>query len=457
MFFESKFLSYLLLRYTGGEIVRVGIIADDLTGANDTGVQFARKGLHTSVLMSENDAIQSDLDVLVIDTDSRDLAPNDAYIRVKSACEFIKKLNPEIIYKKLDSTMRGNIATELDAVFDTFKPDFVIIAPGYPKNNRIVENGVIYIHEKPLHETEFAYDPKSPITDSHIVEILKKETKHKIEIISKDDIELGADFIVQKLAVYHKNETPYLVFDSVSEDDLAKIVNVVQATDYQVVWSGSAGLANYVLNDDIARSNEVNKALPKSDHPVLMVIGSVNKNSRTQLEIVLSEAGVKGVMLHSHQVIGDQTSSEKEIARVIHEVEKAIKNKEHIVLYSSGNQEEIKLANKMGESLSLTPKMVSEKISEVLGELTAKILKDYEIERLFLTGGDTAKKVCAAMGIVELKLMEEVEIGIPIGTLVHEREIVTITKAGGFGSEQSLIKSLEILKGDTIKCAQSLV
>jgi D-threonate/D-erythronate kinase len=459
IFLLMKAISFLHSTYvgaTGGEILKVGIIADDLTGANDTGVQFARKGYNTSVLMSEDDTIQTDLDVIVIDTDSRDLSPEDAYRRVKDTCEFMKRLKPEINYKKIDSTMRGNIPAELDGVYDSLKPDFVIVAPGYPKNNRKVENGVIYIHNKPLHETEFANDPKSPITDSNVVDILIKGTKYNVGLISRDDMKEGMDYIAKKMALFHKNKTPYLVFDSATEEELAKIVKVVQMTGYKVVWSGSAGLANHLLKDAPSKHQVGNTEVPKNSLPVLMVVGSVNKNSRRQLEVVLSEDDVKGIMLYSHQVIADEHSLMEETLRVMNDVEQAIKNNKHIVLYSSGNPEEVELANQIGVGLGLTPKMVSEKISEVLGQLTSTIINNYEIDRLFLTGGDTAKKVCNSLGIVEFKLRDEVEVGVPIGILPYDREILTITKAGGFGSELSLLQSIAILKGDQIKCDQSL-
>ncbi len=433
--------------------MKVGIIADDLTGANDTGVQFARNGLNTYVLMSNEEPTQSDIDVLVIDTDSRALSAKEAYQQVKQTSELMKKIGPELIYKKLDSTMRGNVGAELEAVYDSFQPDFAIIAPGYPKNNRTVENGNLYISGRPLAQTEFALDPKTPVKESSIVEILKKNTGKKVAMITKQDLEKGEAHVMEEMKAHYREGMHFLVFDSSTEDDLKNIVSYVRKANYQVIWSGSAGLANYIVEENIKAENPENQWIGKPGNPILMVVGSVNHNSRRQLERVLMDPAVKGIKLYSHKVLREEESAE-EMDRVKKAVKEAIEGNFDIILYSSGSPEEIKRAQEIGANIGLAPTLVSDKISETLGTATAEIVQKYGVDRLFLTGGDTAKKACLSMGINEFKLLDEVEIGIPIGILIHEKEIVMVTKAGGFGSESSLLQSLAILRGDQKICAQ---
>lgn len=439
----------------GGEILRVGIIADDLTGANDTGVKFARKGFMTSVWMSSESPLQSDLDVLVIDTDSRALSAEEAYQRVKQTSVLIKKMNPEVVYKKVDSTLRGKIGAEMQAVYDSFRPDFMIFAPAYPDNGRTVENGVLFIDGKPLHKTEFADDPKTPVVRSNIVEMLEEDMNLRAGIITVADLAKGEAHVQRSLADYYAEQVPLLVFDAVTNKDLEKISDFVQATDYQVVWSGSAGLADYLVEGQSLNQHEFE--LGRNEHPVLMVIGSVHKNTRKQLEIVSSDPFVKAIKVNSHCIVAGEEAYKKEITRVLESIKLGMEENFDIVLYSSGNPEEVKLAQDTGAAFGMTATMVSEKISETLGLITAKTLEKFEINRIFLTGGDTAKKVCFAMGIHEFKLLDEVENGIPIGTFIHPKEITAITKAGGFGAESSLLQSLSILRGGRLKCGRSLV
>jgi uncharacterized protein YgbK (DUF1537 family) len=139
--------------------MRIGMIADDLTGANDSGVQLSRYGLKTSVRfnftdeeLSSNEESGSD-GAIVIDTDSRSIEKDEAYRRVREAANFLKENQFDVIYKKIDSTLRGNLGAEVDAVYDEFQPNFVIIAPGYPSNGRKIDSGHLYLNGAPLHET----------------------------------------------------------------------------------------------------------------------------------------------------------------------------------------------------------------------------------------------------------------------------------------------------------------
>ena len=103
-------------------MVKLFIIADDLTGALDTGVKFSENGLHTVVVPLAERAfsmpVDENVDVLVVNADSRCMTPLEAYDRVYRLALLAKKLDAEIIYKKVDSALRGNIGSELSAMLD---------------------------------------------------------------------------------------------------------------------------------------------------------------------------------------------------------------------------------------------------------------------------------------------------------------------------------------------------
>lgn len=434
--------------------MKIAIIADDLTGANDTGVQFARAGLKTSVLMKVDNTALTDLDAVVVDTDSRSLNTDEAYNRVKCASKFVKSLGVQTIFKKIDSTLRGNVGIEYDAIYDAFEPDLIIIAPAYPKHRRLVREGCMYLDNILLHESEMAADPKTPVHASYIPDILKQGTRRNIAIINEQDLAKGSEFIKQRLANFAANQTPYIVFDSASDSDLEHIVDCIEETDFNVLWSGSAGLAQIL-------SKQQKKQLPnpvkllKSKQPVFMVVGSVNKNTRLQLDQVLSDPSVQGIKLNSHLVVSNETALNAERQRVLKEIEHAVSKQKDIVLYSTGGSEEIQRATETGKVSGLNKAMVSDKISQAIGDIAATVVHKYQFERMLLTGGDTAKKVCTALGITEFKLMDEIEVGIPIGQLVYTKPLYAVTKAGGFGSLDVLIHSLQVLKGENVTCAQS--
>lgn len=140
---------------------KMGIIADDLTGANDSGVQLAIKKLSTSVVFDyTNSSKEMASDVLIVDTDSRARAKEDAYKAVVEAATFLKRNGYKHIYKKVDSTLRGNLEAELAALESVYNPDMVVIAPAYPKMRRQTINGHHFVDGKIITETEFSNDPK---------------------------------------------------------------------------------------------------------------------------------------------------------------------------------------------------------------------------------------------------------------------------------------------------------
>src|SRR5699024_7193803 len=118
---------------------RIGIIADDLTGANDSGVQLIEEGIDTSVFFDIPERYDNLDNGIVIDTNSRALTKEKAFAVTKQAGEFLKQKGYETIYKKMDSTLRGHIGTELQALYHTFQPTFIFVAPAYPALGRTMK------------------------------------------------------------------------------------------------------------------------------------------------------------------------------------------------------------------------------------------------------------------------------------------------------------------------------
>lgn len=431
-------------------MLKIAIIADDLTGANDSGVQLTKNGLKTSVIFNMKDEAVTGQNAVVVDTDSRSVTVGEAYGRVKEATEFLRRNQFDVIYKKMDSTLRGNLGAEIDAIYDTVHPDFVIIAPAFPLNGRITINGFHYLNDQLLHHTEVAVDPKTPVNESYIPKLLLEQTERKVEVITCEELHMGTEYIAARLRKLHEQNIPYLVFDSASEDDLRAIVEFVSQTPYQVVWAGSAGLAHYLPETRTAARDLQHRIPPISaaSEPVLLVIGSVSKESRKQLDFLLDCADVEGIMLRSERAVSATQDLEREKCRVFTEIEHILARGKHIVLYSSGEPEDVQKAVAAGKLRGLDPKQVSSRISVVLGEIAVETLARFDIRRVVLTGGDTAKQVCTQLGTERYELLGEVETGVPIGRLTGFKELYAVTKAGSFGTEEVLLHSVQLLTGE---------
>ncbi len=423
--------------------MKVAIIADDLTGANDTGVQLAKKGISTAVQFSVDTDLLDRYDAIVFDSDSRADTQATSYKKVKALCESIQSPSLQWVYKKIDSTMRGNIGAEIDAMYDAFQPDAVVIAPSYPQNGRIVKAGHLYVDGVLLHETDIARDPKTPVKYSYLPDLLGKQTKRPMSLISARDIERGLDHLSIRIRQSMSQQIPYLIFDAETRADLLQIQEVIRSMNLNVVWCGSAGLAD-VLSSEFSGSEQASHDL-SLEGPVLAVIGSVSTNTRKQLDLILRDPDVYGVEMRADKILSDDTRK-AECEQVVQTVLNACHHNRHIVLYSSGSAEDIAKAKQIGERLGIGNTEISNRIGRALGEISMMITQHFKIKNLILTGGDTAKQVCMHLGVSGLELIDEIENGAPLGRLSGIDDTYVITKAGGFGDDFALRRYLNLFQ-----------
>src|ERR671912_672539 len=148
----------------------IAVIADDLTGAADTGVQFVHAGYRTAVFFRATEMLADDLDAVAFDTDSRAMPAGFAAKRVLDAAHVAS--GASIVYKKLDSTLRGNVAAELAAALGGARRDRVVVAPAFPTAARTTVGGIQRVHGVPVDETEMANDPQTPVREAHLPSLL---------------------------------------------------------------------------------------------------------------------------------------------------------------------------------------------------------------------------------------------------------------------------------------------
>lgn len=428
--------------------MKLAIIADDLTGANDSGVQLARHGLKTAVLFEMDGANTKHYEAVVFDTDSRSIKHTEAYEKVKQAAQFLVDAGFDFIFKKLDSTMRGNIGAEIDAIYDVLKPHFMMIAPGYPKNNREIHHSTHYLNKIPLGETEIAKDPKTPVTISYLPDLLQQQTDRAIAAITIDDLVQGEAHIADMLKQYADQGIPYLIIDSTEEEHLQQILAYTKHLPYQFAWVGSAGIANYLPEHYGISVKQKLSTIPANNGPILTVVGSVNINSRVQLNKLLEEGNVYAIPFESYKALSSPADREHEISKVYKlAYEKAVAGLD-VVIYSTAEQADIEQAWKVGEAQGLSHTEISNEIVKAIGNVCSMLLEKQLFKGVSMTGGDTAKQICSLWGIKGFELLDELEIGVPISKFLGIEHLHVITKAGGFGSERVFIHAINKLKGD---------
>ncbi len=268
---------------------KLAIIADDLTGANDAGVQFAKYGLRVQVFLGEPVAARKGeiVDVLVLDTDSRAVLPEQAFDRVWAASRVIENYSAEsvrpLIFKKVDSTLRGNLGAEIDAAMAAFGFDWAAVAPAFPANGRITVGGWHLLHQVPIAESEIARDPKAPVQASVLPELLSKQSRHQAGHVYLADVSLGPAAIRQSIGLLLTGGSKVISFDATTETHLLAIAEAIAAdTMSKVLWVGSAGLAEMIPAVMGWSKQPVESAGGEVSGSVLVVAGSVSNVTNRQ-------------------------------------------------------------------------------------------------------------------------------------------------------------------------------
>ena len=175
------------------------VIADDLTGANATGVLLKKMNYKAYTVMNTERielSTLSDCDCVLYPTDSRGVDAKIAYNRVYNVCNLLKDDDVKVYANRIDSTLRGNLGSETDAMLDSLGEDYIaIVAPCFPASGRIICGGYMLVDGLPLHKTNIAVDPKTPVKISEVGELFKQQSKYQVSTIYMKDLMHGKHYL----------------------------------------------------------------------------------------------------------------------------------------------------------------------------------------------------------------------------------------------------------------------
>ena len=322
------------------------IIADDFTGALDTGVQFSSRGARTKVITDlRYDFSQAEgLDVLVFDSETRHLPPEKAYEIVNS---FVKRAASKFsnIYKKTDSGLRGNIGSELAAAMDALGLEKMAFIPAFPKMNRITKNGVHYIDGVPVAESVFGKDPFEPVKNSDVSAVIAGQTDKK-----------GIQ-----------------VYDAEMDSDMKAIAEKLGSGGLRLT-AGCAGFGE-VLADALGFNGKGPEITPMPEKFV-MICGSVNPVTQKQVNYAETH-GFKRICLSVGQKLNKNWSETQDCEEFAKTCLDEIKNS-HAIL-DANNPNEITQTEEYVKSHKLDINQVRIRISRAITR-AAKALLDNGLE-----------------------------------------------------------------------------
>ncbi len=434
--------------------VRLGVIADDLTGANDTGVQFARQGARTIVPLDWHDltSLGRHADVLVLCTHSRALPAGAASQRARLAAQALRKARVSAIYKKIDSTFRGNVGSELDAILDVYRAPLAIVAPSFPPADRAVINGTLLVDGVPVHRTAIGRDPVTPVRRSHLPTLLRAQSGRKIHHLPLELLRSRGSRVARTLQAWAEADGGVVVADAATQGDLRRLARLIVREGLLGVAAGSAGLAA-ALSGMLAWRRASTRRLAPARHPILLVVGSPNPTSLAQVALLERQGSTAVVRAGIREILGGLDRFRGELERVLGKALAEIRAGRDVVLTLAQPCDRGRSAGSRGRPVPggrvrpLSPS-ASATLSEFLGRSARDLTRRASPGGLVLCGGDIAVATCRALRADGIILGGEVEPGVPWGRLVGGEypNLPVITKAGGFGRPDVFAAAIRFLR-----------
>lgn len=398
---------------------KVLVLADDFTGANDAGVSLAETGMRAEVAFTAE--YRGEAQALILNSDSRAQPAAEAARRITHLLQAVlPRFQPRWTVKKIDSTLRGNLGAELEATMRALNCTAAVLAPAFPAAGRVTRQGVCYVHGSPVNETEFATDPKTPVVSADIATVVAAQSD--LSCRSTTVAGLAAE-LVQTV------QTPrVLIVDAEENQQLDAIIATVAACQQKVLLVGSAGLC-----DALARRLAAG--------PLLAIIGSMSEIAQQQVALVDQHPRVRRVEIDVGMAFtGDAANDARRVAAVLSE-------NNHCVVTTRPDSEARKGIEALCHRHGVDRTALGERICAYLARVSELAIAQSRPGALYLSGGDVAIAVAQALGASGFHITGRVAQCVPYGNFLGSSwQRPVMTKAGGFGTETTLLEVVNFIE-----------
>jgi uncharacterized protein YgbK (DUF1537 family) len=407
-------------------MVKLLIVADDLSGALDTGAAFSTGNINTLVAVDacirECILANPDVTVLAVNAKTRHLTPPAAYRVVFDIVKEGKALGVEYIYKKTDSALRGNIGSELEAALHASGESQIHFAPAYPKHKRLTIGGIHYINGIPVAQSVFGLDPYEPVKYSSVLDILAAQTNMPAALSDAGTIDMATNGII--------------VYNVCSDQDMEQLAAGLCSAGKSTLLAGCGGLAEAVLAHLQLPRQEAQSGALLSDK-LLLVCGSVNPITAAQLNLA-EDAGFARLNLPMELRLGTFDQPQMD---AFHEKWKAAYHDAGYVIIDTLDLNEPDLTLHYAKNNGMDLSQMRERITFTLGQITKRILDEGFCATLMVTGGDTVIGLLQQLHVHTLVPVCEIAPGTILSQFIYQgKNYQLITKSGGFGDENLLLK-----------------
>lgn len=413
----------------GNSVIDLLIIADDFTGAIDTGVQFAEAGTEVRIVTKVEHNYRDEGNqpqVLVMDTETRHLEKEKAYDVVFKIVKQAECYGIPYIYKKTDSALRGNIGSELTAVLEASKKEILPFLPAFPQMGRTTREGVQYIHDLPVEQSVFGEDPFEPVVCSYIPDIIHLQSSIPVETEEK-----------------MKKGKRIIVYDAWEYEHLIEVAKTLYAKKALSVMAGCAGFASVLPQTlGLQKKTSVKAAEPSSGF--LTVCGSLNPVTQRQIRYA-EKKGFLRLEMTAEQKLEEEYWKTEIGKAVLKKWFLTVQKEKRCILDTTDRlfaTETFQYAEKNGIEKS----EVRVRIVRSLGIILKFFLEHGLTHTILLTGGDTLLGFMDCMGVSEVIPICELRPGTVLSKFsMGSRSYQIVSKSGGFGNEELLVEISDLL------------
>lgn len=404
------------------------IIADDLTGAIEAGVQMSRQKVRAEVIpfpekITESFLTGSPATVTVINTESRHLEPAAAASVIRLLLERAGDSGVKWYYKKTDSTLRGNIGAELEAFMQGTGRQILPFVPAHPRVKRFTRKGYQYIGDTLLHRTTFADDPLEPVKTSYVPEILQGQANFEVRL---SDLSENPQFQSDS------GKRVIVVSDCSTVSDLRLIGKNIMRNGWQKAMAGTAGFAE-MLPEMLGLKTSVTESSTPST-PMLLVNGSLNLISLEQVRYA-RENGVATVKMPLELLSSNEFENNSGYMEIKDPILEELKGGRSIIIHTSDTGSPYAA----GESFRL--------VAGLTGGLVSSIMDKFPIPTLCVFGGDTLSGILQHLDCRSIEPVNELLPGVALSSLkLKSGKLHLISKPGGYGEKYIIMKILNKLK-----------
>ncbi len=428
-------------------MVTLLIIADDFTGALDTGVQFAAGGANTRVVTNADYDFQrmdSEVQVLVMDAETRHLSSSEAYSIIYDITKRALAQNIPYLYKKTDSALRGNIGSELTAMLEAAGGNTLSFLPAFPKMKRYTKEGIHYIEGIPVNDSVFGQDPFEPVTCSYIPQIIGTQSQVKVGVRTINDRYNATNENSEGAT----KEPELMVWDAETDEELEILGQHLYETDQLHLTAGCAGFAS-VLSGLLGLKGEQRPDIKLIDK-LLVICGSVNPITSAQLDYAETH-GFYRIRLNPEERLDQEFWYGARGREKLNEWKRLITQHPYMILDSNdlpGREDTREYAKANGLCLD----ELRVRIAVSFGRVLKSLLEDGLESTLMITGGDTLLGCMEQLEVREMEPICELAPGTVLSRFsLGEKKYQVISKSGGFGPKTLMIDLARKISGITTK------